>query len=236
MLHKAKPELTLYLAEEALKNKFAHENLNPQDVIELQKGCRDYLSTANMRKIYARMMKIEITRLMVDAVYQTLATEEQKFILLKYKKKQQLVAISLELNISVAQLHIRHHAVLEKVSEFMRYRLSNEDVFYLDKVASMIILLERIVEFAEKYDSQHEVISFEWIGVIAEKHDKYCRLLNAIEEVLNSGDSLHKKIILAKIFNPNEKIEILSKKCEVDKSVVSRHLKNFVNSVKKYLE
>ena len=93
MLHKVKPELTLYLAEEALKNKFARENISPQEILELQKDCRDYLSTANMRKIYVRMMKIEVTKLMVDAVYQTLTAEEQEFILLKYKKKKQAVAI-----------------------------------------------------------------------------------------------------------------------------------------------
>ena len=236
MLHKVKPELTLYLAEEALKNKFARENISPQEILELQKDCRDYLSTANMRKIYARMMKIEVTKLMVDVVYQTLTAEEQEFILLKYKKKKQAVAISLALNISVAQLNIRHQAILEKVAEFMQYRLSDEDVFFPDKVASMVILLERIVEFAERYDSKREVISLEWIEVIAERHDKYCQLLNVIEEVFNSGDSLDKKIISAKMVNPNEKIEILAEFCNVDKSIVCRHLKNFVNGVRKYLE
>lgn len=236
MLHKVKPELTLYLAEEALKNKFAGEKISPQEILELQKDCRDYLSTANMRKIYARMMKIEVTKLMVDVVYQTLTAEEQEFILLKYKKKKQAVAISLALNISVAQLNIRHQAILEKVAEFMQYRLSGEDVFFPDKVASMIILLERIVEFAERYDSKREVISLEWIEVIAERHDKYCQLLNVIEEVFNSGDSLDKKIISEKMVNPNEKIEILAEFCNVDKSIVCRHLKNFVNGVEKYLE
>lgn len=114
MLHKVKPELTLYLAEEALKNKFVGESLKPQEIVEFQKNCRDYLLSENIRKIYARMMKIELTKMMVDAVYQSLTAEEQEFILLKYKKKKQLVAISLALNISVAQLNIRHHTILEK--------------------------------------------------------------------------------------------------------------------------
>ena len=43
MLHKVKPELTLYLAEEALKNKFVGENLKPQEIVEFQKNCRDYI-------------------------------------------------------------------------------------------------------------------------------------------------------------------------------------------------
>ena len=124
MIHKAKPELTLYLAEEALKNKFAREKVRFQEILELQRDCRDYLSTENLRKIYARIMKAEVTKLMVDAVYQSLSSQEQEFLIMKYEKKKQMVAISLALNLSLAQLHIRHHAILEKISEYMLYKLS----------------------------------------------------------------------------------------------------------------
>lgn len=237
MIHKTKPELCLYLAEVALKQKFSGVNISPKEVIELQRDCRDYLSSDNIRKIYARMMKIEVTKMMVDAVYQSLTAEEQEFILMKYKKKEQLVAISLALNISVAQLNIHHHSILEKISEFMLYKLNEEDVFKPDKVVNMIILLERIVEFAQKYDPQREFISGGWVEVIAERHDKCCRLLNEIENVFaKSADSLHQKIISTKMASSNEKIEILAEQCNVDKSIISRHLKNFVDDMKQYLE
>ena len=73
--------------------------------------------------------------------------------------------------------------------------------------------------------------------MIAERHDKYCRLLNEIEEIFNNVEnSLRKKIIFEKIENPDEKVEILAERCNVDKSIVSRNLKNFVANVKKYLE
>ena len=65
MIHKTKPELTLYLADEALKEKFSVEKVSLQEMLELQWDCRDYLSTENIRKIYARMMKMEIRKLMV---------------------------------------------------------------------------------------------------------------------------------------------------------------------------
>lgn len=237
MIHKMKPELTLYLAEEALKNKFSKENISPQDVIEWQKDCRDYLSTENIRKIYARMMKIEVTKMMVEAVYMSLTAEEQEFVLMRYKNKKRMIAISLALNISLAQLNIRHQAILEKVSEFMQYKLNEEDVFKPDKVVNMIILLEKIVEFAEKYDPERECINVGWVEVIAGRHDKYCRLLNEIEGIFKGDEkSLHQKIVGAKIENPNEKIESLSEKCKVDKSIISRHLKNFVDDMKEYLE
>lgn len=237
MIHKVKPELTLYLAEEALKHKFLDTNVSFHEIMELQKDCRDYLSTENIRKIYARMMKIEVTKMMVDAVYRSLTAEEQEFIIMRYKKKKQMVAISLALNISAAQLNIHHHAILEKISEFMLYKLNEEDIFGRDKIATMIKLLARIIEFAEKYDSTREFINADWLEAIKERHDRYFRLLSKIDETLiDKENSLHSKIIALKIEKPYEKIDVLSELCNVDKSRVSRHLKDFVDDVKTYLD
>lgn len=237
MTHKIRPELTLYLVEEALREKFSEIHINVQEIEEFQKNCRDCMSERNLRKIYMRLMKKEIRKMQVDAVFDSLTAEEQEFLMMKYQKKKQMVAISLELNISVAQLHIRQRSILEKISKFMLYKLTEEDVFNPPKVVTMIILLEKIVEFAERYDSRREFISDGWVEVIAERHDKYCRLLNEIEEIFNNAEnSLRKKIIFEKIENPDEKIEILSERCNVDKSIVSRNLKNFVAGTKKYLE
>ena len=237
MIHKMKPELTLYLADEALKEKFAVEKVSLQEILELQRDCRDYLSTENIRKIYARMMKMEIRKMMVEAVYQSLPLEEKEFVLLKYKKKKQVVAISLAMNISVAQLNIRHHVILEKISEYMLYKLNEEDIFNREKTAMMVKLLERIIEFAEKYDPTQEFINVCWLEAIKERRDRYFQLLNEIDGVLNGNeDSVHQKVVTCKIQNPNEKIEVLAARCNVDKSIVSRHLKSFVVEMKKYLE
>lgn len=237
MIHKMKPELTLYLADEALKEKFAVERVSLHEMLELQRDCRDYLSTENIRKIYARMMKIEIRKMMVEAVYRSLSSEDKEFVLLKYKKKKQVVAISLAMNISVAQLNIRHHVILEKISEYMLYKLTEEDIFNQEKTAMMVKLLKRIIEFAEKYDPAQEFINVCWLEAIKERHDRYFQLLNEIDGVLNGkDDSVHQKIITCKIQSPNEKIEALAARCNVDKSIVSRHLKNFVVEMKKYFE
>ena len=52
MIHKVKPELTLYLAEEALKRKYEKPQVNLKEMLELQQECRDYLSGTNMKKIF----------------------------------------------------------------------------------------------------------------------------------------------------------------------------------------
>ena len=236
MIHKLKPELTLYLADEALKHTFGAEKVGLQELMEIQKECRDYLSKENIRRIYARMMKIEITKIMVESVYMYLSSEEQEFIKLRYKEKKQMVAISLRLNISLAQLNVRHHRVLEKTAEFMQYRLREEDIFERGKIENMVNLLKKLIEFAEKYDPASEFISKYWVEAINERYDKYVSLLDKLDETLtSSSSSLHKRIILAKMKNPCRKIKDLAKICNVDKSIISRNLKYFVDEVKQYI-
>ena len=237
MTHKVKPELTLYLAEEALKEKFSESHVSMQEITELQKNCRDYMSAKNLRKIYMRLMTKELRKMQVEAVYETLTEEEQEFLQMKYQKQKQMVAISLELNISVSQLHIRQHMILEKVSDFLLCRLREEDIFEKEKIVSMVKILARMLEFAIKYDPEREFIVTEWVEARIEKLDKYYELLRTIESFTeNPKNSLHEKIIMEKLKNPQEKIEILSERCNADKSIVSRHLKSFAEGVKTYLE
>ncbi len=51
MTHKIKPELTLYLVEEALKEKFSEVHINVQEIEELQKNCRDCMSERNLGRV-----------------------------------------------------------------------------------------------------------------------------------------------------------------------------------------
>ena len=235
MLHKFKPDLTLYLAEEALKQKFSEDKSGLEEIIEIQKECRDYLSTANIRRIYARMMKIEVTKIMVETVYKSLTAEEQEFVRLKYRDKKQMVAISLKLHISLAQLNIHHHAILEKTAEFMQYRLSVEDIFKREKIRNMITLLGKIIDFANRYDPIRKFISAGWLEVITERHEKYQGLLLKMEEILVTK-TLHSQIILTRMENPQMKIREIATICNVDKSIVSRVLKKFVDTARPYIE
>lgn len=237
MLHKVQPNLALYLAEEALKHRYDDSTLHLRELVELQRDCRNYLSTANIRKIYARMMKIEVAKMVVEAVWQSLSPAEQKFVELKYRRKKQLVAISMKLNISLAQLNIWQRAILGKVADFMLYRLSEDDVFERDKISRMVTLLGKILDFAKNCDPNREFMTAGWLTTLEERHRKYFELLSEIDGILSRKEkSLHEKIISEKISAPHRKLETLARACNVDKSIVCRHLKKFVVEVRKYLE
>ena len=235
MIHKGKPELTLYLAEEALKGMYETPQIKLKEMLEIQQESRDYLSSINLKKIYARMMKKEITRQMVEIVYNSLTAEEQEFVRMKYRDKKQMVAISLALNVSLSQLNIRQHTILEKVSAFMLYKLNEEDIFERAKISNMVKALSRMLEFTDRYDPHRELITASWWEAMVLKLDNYYTLLKEIDEIPKE-ETLRAKIIYEKMKNPQIKIEVLSENYKVDKSVVSRCLKNYVESMKKYLE
>lgn len=237
MLHKVKPDLTLYLAEEALKHRYDDSKLHLKEIVEIQRDCRNYLSTANIRKIYARMMKIEVAKMVVEAVWQSLTPAEQKFVELKYRRKKQMVAISMRLNISLAQLNIWQQVILGKVADFMLYRLGEKDVFERAKIFTMVTLIEKILDFARNCDPNREFMTAGWVTTLEVRHKKYLALMSEIDGILSRKEnSLHEKIISEKIRAPHRKLETLARKCNVDKSIVSRHLKKFVADVRKYLE
>lgn len=81
---------------------------------------------------------------------------------------------------------------------------------------------------------------------MATGRDKYAKdtqteiddLHNKIKDGVLKGneDSVHQEVITCKIQSPNENIDVLAARCNVDKSIVSRHLKSFVVEMKKYLE
>ena len=237
MLHREKPELTLYLAEEALKRKYEKPPVDSKEFWEGQQELRNYLSSINLKKIYVRMMTKEITRQAVDEVYKSLTAEDQEFIRMKYRDKKQMIAISMELNVSLSQLNVRQHKLLEKVSAFLLYKLSAEDIFERAKIASMVKILARMLEFTDSCDPQRELITVSWWEAMVLKLDKYYGLLQEVDKIIKEKEKTRRaKIIFEKIKNPQMKIEVLAKRCKVDKSIVSRYLKKFVSSMEKYLE
>lgn len=237
MVHKMKPEFMLFLAEEALKKKYAEKESSIREIMEIQESCRDYLPVENSRRIYAKVMKKEIMRIMVEVVYHSLSAEEQKLVELKYKKKKQLVSISMTMNVSVAQLMIWQHNILEKISMFMLYRLSIEDIFERKKIINMIELLSKILEFAESYDPKCEFVMKSWVQAISDRHDRYVELLSEIDDVLRTEEeSLYNEIVATKIYNPHETTRELAKMCHTDKGIVSRYLNQFSEKVKAYVD
>jgi hypothetical protein len=234
-MHKNKPELGLYLAEQALKMKYLDTPKKIQERIELKEFCVQNFSPQNVKRFYLRLQKMEINRIIVDTVLNELSIEKRSFIEFKYKNNDTFVNISMRLNISVAQLNIWNKSILEEIKNFIFYTLTEKDVFSKSKIINMIHILDVRIKFFEK--NNHEInFNKHWFNALSILRDKYRQLLYIIECFsAKQAKSIGDNIVVMKIQYPGDSPTELAYRCHVSVTTVSRNLKQFTNSVKKYV-
>lgn len=236
-MHNDKMEFSLILADNALRHHFTIRHNTYLDFLELNKNCRDFMEATNTRRLYAKLMKMELNRQAVEGACRSLAPEKQKYLHLRYREEKSVIAISLALHVSVAQLNLWHRNILEQVSRFMLYKLRPDDVFNPDKISGMVKLLSDARDFVSWFDPEGVVITADWLSAIATRHTKYKLLQNAMENILQKEvKSLHELIVATRLSNPHETTSFIAQNCHVDGSVVSRHLHDFGNDMAKYLK
>ena len=230
MLNLKKPKFDSIIAELALKERFAKGLPGGFSFGDYRTIFRDFLTTENGRKMYLKMLKIEMNKITVDAVLESLPEEKRKFVLMKYEQNRQLVAISMNLNVSVSQLMVWNGEILEMISDCLFYKLNERDIFGKAKIAAMIKILSRITEIFSQIDPKFELIRKDWFDELLIRKTKYEKLLTELEKVTGKND-----VVAVKIKYP-EKTLTESEMCFCDISFVSRNLKKFVQSMKKYIE
>ena len=226
-MHREKPELQFYLAEETYL----------QRLRELQRDCRDFLSEQNAKFIYARMIKCEFNLLLAEAAVDSLPDEHKKSIALRYKENKKTIAISMAMSVSVAQLNLWNKEILFNVTKFMRYSLSTGDIFFRDKISKMLALLKKELAFWQEFDPNYKIVTLERIAFLTDKDKKYGKLLGEIDLALSRKDeSTYYLIVATKIIHPLEGTRNIAAMCHVDKGLVTRYLNKFAENVRCYVE
>jgi hypothetical protein len=239
-MHKYRPELGLYLAEQALKMRYLDTPEQIRERIELKEFCMQTFSSQNAKRFYLRLQKIEINQIIVDTVLNELSAEKRHFIKLKYKNNETFICISMKLNISVAQLNVWNKNILKEINNFMLYTLTAKDVFSKVKILNMIHILDvRIDFFEENFTDNKDEIDFvnkRWLHALTMLRQQYRQLFNILEDfTVRRTESIGNNIIAMKIQYPIDNPSELAHKCHISVAAVSRHLKQFTDSVKKYI-
>ena len=235
-MHKEKMEFSLMMADDALRQHFDDRRDGCCTFAQIQKTCRNLLSVDNVRRVYARLLKMELNQRAVQAAIQSLPEEKQRYLRLKYKQEKGGIALSLALHVSVAQLNLWHRSILEHVAQFMLYQLRVEDIFFYKKIVGMVQLLSETLACFSRMEPDGVVITEAWLAAITTRHADYRMLLNSIEELLHrEHGTLHERIVAAKFAHPYEPSCLIARKCHVDDAVVSRHLRQFTDAMAEYI-
>jgi len=229
--------LGAYLAETALKHRFCDSKEFLQEQEKLKDLCLKNMSIMNMQRLYLRLQKMDMNRIIVNTVLQDLSEEKREFVIKKYRHSDRMQNISLALNVSLAQLNIWDRSILAEISRLMFYNLTSHDVFARRKIINLLYVLDLRLLFFEEYPSTKKIVDRNWLRAIDTYRDRYQILLDKIEDCINQrGKSVYYDVIATKIEYPLDNIMELSSKCYVSIGSVSRHLKRFQNSVAEFVQ
>lgn len=235
-MYTVKSSLKLALATEALKLKFLQSQKEQAAFADLKARCMENLNKPNFLKIFLRIQKMDLNRIIVDTVLQDLSEEKRSFILRKYKKNEMLVHISMELNVSVSQLNKWDKEILGDICGLMFYSLSESDVFFRRKVINMIHVLDLRIQTIEGLPAFKQVVDPRWYESLLIYREKYTRLLCAINNCMtHRKESIYNDVVAERIENPLFDCEHIANRCHVSIAAVSRHLKNFTVYSKQFI-
>lgn len=235
-MQKTKLYFAQRLAEDALQHHFNARGDACRELRQIRKDCLDFLSIPNTQRIYAKLIRMELNERAVNMVLRILDTEKQQYLHLRYRRKKSLVAVSLALHVSIPQLNLWHHCILEQIARFMLFTLKPEDVFHPGKVAQMVRLQAETIKFFSELDPAGAVVTKDWLLALIFRHGEYKKLMAEMKELMDEKPiSLHEQIVAARLHHPDASAKSIARSCHVHKCVVSRHLQEFGEDMNKYL-
>lgn len=239
-MHKAKPELNFFLAQSAIEDVYSRKSKNKLQ--DLRDSCQNYQYSSHdsgltFKKFWAQVMQQQVILLLTEATLNALPADMKKFTELRYGRGVQLIGIHVQISVSIAQLSNWNRRVLEMVSRYaIQYQLDRSDLFSRSKVLNLVEVLTIILDFFSRIDPEHKVAAKSWLNTINHRRNQYRKILSAIDDCLRTQNTgMHPYLVAQKILNPNETDAALALTCHVDKGAISRHLREYVDSVEKYL-
>lgn len=190
----------------------------------------------NMRRALFRFVKAEEDRKLINSALAAFPEELQRFAKLKYASNLSVVKQGLELCISCGQLNRWQHRILDAIWSIMQYKLTRQDVFYPQKIISVIESLATLIAVYTEFDPQHKIISATTIEGLEAYHTSYRKLINELNSRLNHPEQDKENIAVATYVNhPHEKREQLARIAGITLATFSKHLRWYEDSVAEYV-
>ena len=228
--------LSGYLAEQVLKERFLRRPDETQREKEILSYCRKNYAPVYAQKIAFRLQRRHINHINVDSVLADLPELHRQIFLRKYKKQEMLPKISIDLNLTIWQIFSIDRAVQKNIQNMLLYMLTAHDVYSRLKVANMVHILDLQLGFLEDSLEFASSVNRDWIASLVICREKYRQLYSAMETILKkSNDSWHCNILAVKLRQPNLTSKEISSICKVSQSGVNRHFRAYKEEISPYI-
>jgi hypothetical protein len=231
-MNKSNPDLGLYLAEHAIKQKYQTQSLD-YDINKVFEFCRQEHYSRNIYETYLKLQRRKINQMVVDIVMLNLSSIQQRFVLYRYKEHRKFTWISMHLHISQNQLFGWNKSILMDIQALLSYSLADEDIFHRLKVINLLHILDfRISTFCW----QNIAVNQDWLENLKARRQKYRRLLDIMQNCINAREmSKYNYIVAMKLTYPNYNVSEIAIQCELSPATVSKKLRRYMINTKSYI-
>ena len=225
-----------FLAEQAIKEFFAQTEETKRQEDELMAYCREKYPSVFYQRFSCRVQRRNIDHLIVKSVLTALPQDQCDVIVRKYKKREMITKIAIELNISISRIMAVERAVQENINNMLMYVLTVRDVYSCVKVLNMLHILDMRLSFLDENPAIMPDVSRNWLASLHICRKKYRLLYSAMQDIIQNADtSLHCNIIAERLHNPFLTSKDLSAICHVSQNGINRHLRTYEDDMSLFL-
>ena len=222
-MHSSIPKLKFSLAHDALVH-FFNNNYWTDDEIDFIRSFCQIHDSDNIWKLKLRLLCEENNDMIVAAVLADSSDDVRSFLCGKYRQNLSFVKLALQLHIHQNALQKWRDKILADIAALLNYKLPSTDIFSRNKVETLIYVLERTIDFHEKYKKADK----KFLCRLKMKLSNYQDLLFILKQYwFSTSDKLAYKVIRTKILNPSISTEEFEQICDCSHTSILHYIRDF---------
>lgn len=224
-MFKYKPNISSYLAEYAIKERF-----HPTNNLALPHDVQVYCMSGreNIYKTFLMYQRYIINNMIVDIVSRSLPDKQVRFIMYKYRDNQTFTWIANKLDVSISSLVIWNRDIQSNICNLMFYNLSTADIFVPQKIINIINILDVRIDALEWGLKVGVDVNKDWLKSLIVKRNCYRQVLSKLAECQAAPDeSSLNWVVSHKCRHHNLNIDELSREATINRASIYRYLNQF---------
>lgn len=184
------------------------------------------------RRLSLRVGMKEIHNALLKAALEDLPEDWQAYCVMRYKWRMSLDKQSVTLGYSISHLGKWNDYIKVKVIDILRYRLTTEDVFFRNKIVSVLSIMDSLFALQEKLDPKFEILDQSSLKTIKTYRCRYQELLERLDACTENKCKRYNRGIAIAVENPNVANKERASLCGSTPISYCRYLRTFTNEVR----
>ena len=153
---------------------------------------------------YLKLHRLQLDRIVVDAVLYTIPQIERLYILKRYQDKASIKFIEATLNMTKSRQMRVHKNICHQIGNILLYRLNREDIFRPKRIINILNILDSRLLFLLHKEGLKNRVGQEWLSELEKYREKNSKLLSMQSKcMMHSDKSAFNLILSAKFANPD---------------------------------